>query len=275
MAPRPTWKGSLKISLVAIPIQVFPATESAGSLSFNQLHKECSTRIQQKRWCSKCQREVPNAEIVKGFEFEKGKYVVLSEEDFDAVAPESTRVIDLVQFAKVETLDPRRIDRTYYLAPDGQGAEAFAVIRQALRIGLVGIGKLAIYGRDYLVAVRPYAESLLLHTLHHDAEIRRDEMLERAHLPLVETRQLKLARQVIAAFTKPLDLSDYQDDYRIGLQAVIDAKIAGKQIVAPVLDRGPAVADLREALTLSLQAVTKATKLKMAKATTPRARKAR
>ena len=99
MAARATWKGFLKISLVNIPIKVFPATESSGTISFNQLHGECQTRIQQKRWCPHCNREVPNTEIVKGYEFEKGRYVVLSDEDFDKVRPESTRVIDLVQFA--------------------------------------------------------------------------------------------------------------------------------------------------------------------------------
>ena len=106
MATRATWKGFLKISLVNIPIKVFPATESSGTISFNQLHGECQTRIQQKRWCPHCNREVPNSEIVKGYEFDKGRYVVLSEEDFDKVRPESTRVIDLVQFAGDAAIDP-------------------------------------------------------------------------------------------------------------------------------------------------------------------------
>ena len=98
MAARPTWKGFLKISLVNIPVRVFPATDSAATISFNQLHGECQTRIQQKRWCPKCEREVPLSEVVKGYEFEKGRYVVMDEEDLAKVRPESTRVIDLVQF---------------------------------------------------------------------------------------------------------------------------------------------------------------------------------
>src|ERR1700756_4891235 len=99
MSARATWKGFLKISLVNIPIKVFPATESSATISFNQLHGECQTRIQQKRWCSHCNREVPLSEIVKGYEFEKGHYVIVSEDDFANVRTESTRVIDLVQFA--------------------------------------------------------------------------------------------------------------------------------------------------------------------------------
>src|SRR3981189_2150332 len=119
MAARPTWKGYLKISLVNIPIKVFPATDAGATLSFNQLHAECQTRIQQKKWCPHHEREVPNSEIVKGFEFEKGRYVVMSDAARERVPPESTRVSDLVQFADAASLDPMYVDRTYYLAPDG------------------------------------------------------------------------------------------------------------------------------------------------------------
>src|SRR4029077_10960181 len=119
MAARATWKGYLKISLVNIPIKVFPATESSATISFNQLHADCQTRIQQKRWCPHCSREVPMSEIVKGYEFEKGRYVILSSEEIDTVKPASTRVIDLIQFADESALDPMYVDRSYYLAPDG------------------------------------------------------------------------------------------------------------------------------------------------------------
>src|SRR6201991_728460 len=119
MPARPTWKGFLKISLVNIPIRVFPATDSAATISFNQLHAECQTRIQQKRWCPKCEREVPNSEIAKGYEFEKGRYVVMTEDDMSKVKPESTRELDLVQFTEASSIDPVYVERPYYLAPDG------------------------------------------------------------------------------------------------------------------------------------------------------------
>src|SRR5207237_7169393 len=145
---------------------VFPATESAASTSFNQLHGACQTRIQQKRWCPHCNREVPNSEIVKGYEFEKGRYVVLSEDDFNKVRPESTRVIDLVQFADDSAIDPIYVDRAYYLAPDGpMAAESFAVMREGMA-GKAGIGKVALYGREYLVAIRPRKKGLVMYTLH-------------------------------------------------------------------------------------------------------------
>ena len=127
MAARPTWKGYLKISLVNIPVKVFPATDASATISFNQLHAECQTRIQQKRFCPTCQKEVPNTDIVKGFEFEKGRYVVMDEEDVEKVRVDSTRVINLEKFTDDVEIDPIYLDRPYYLAPDGPVAkEAFA-----------------------------------------------------------------------------------------------------------------------------------------------------
>jgi len=257
MGARATWKGYLKISLVNIPIKVFPATESSGSISFNQLHAECQTRIQQKKWCLHCEREVPNSEIVKGFEFEKGRYVVMSDEDLERVRPESTRVIDLVQFADAASLDPMYVDRTYFLAPDGGvAADAFAVMRDGMQ-GKVGIGKLALYGREYLVAVRPFQRGIVMHTLHHAAELRSiDSVDELSTVPeKVKPEEMKLARQVIQTFEQPLDLADYKDEYREGLQRIIDAKIAGEEIVAASPEAPPKVVNLMDALRKSLDTV--------------------
>jgi DNA end-binding protein Ku len=257
MAARATWKGFLKVSLVNIPIKVFPATESSATLSFNQLHGVCQTRIQQKRWCPQCNREVPNTELVKGYEFEKGRYVVLSEEDFDKVRPESTRVIDLVQFADESAIDPMFVDRAYYLAPDGPVAsEAFAVMREGMK-GKVGVGKLALYGREYLVAVKPQRRGIVMYTLHHAAEIRSIEAVdELGSVPdTVKPEEIKLARQVIGTFEGPLDLATYKDEYREGLQRIIDAKIAGEEIVASSVETPPKVVNLMDALKKSLDAV--------------------
>src|SRR4030088_678471 len=267
MAARATWKGFLKISLVNIPIKVFPATESSGSIAFNQLHGECQTRIQQKRWCAHCNREVPNSEIGKGDEFEKGRYVIMSEDDFDKVRPESTRVIDLVQFADAAAIDPMYVDRTYYLAPDGgMAADAFAVMRDGMQ-GNVAIGKLALYGREYLVAVRPHERGIVMHTLHHAAEIRGIDTVEELNsvATTVKPEGMKLAQQVISTFEGPLDLANYKDEYREGLQRIIDAKIAGEEIVAPAVETPPRAVNLMEALNKSLDAVS-TTKKKRGKA---------
>ncbi|MGB7220648.1 MAG: Ku protein [Vicinamibacterales bacterium] len=262
MAARATWKGFLKVSLVNIPIKVFPATESSATIAFNQLHAECQTRIQQKRWCSHCNREVPNSELAKGYEFEKGRYVVLSEEDFDNVRTESTRVINLVRFTDQSAVDPMFVDRTYYLAPDGgMAADAFAVMREGMK-GKVGIGKLALYGREYLVAVRPFERGIVMHTLHHAAEIRSIDTVEELNsVPTkVKPDEIKLAKQVIKTFEGPLNLADYRDEYREGLQDIINRKVAGEEIVAPPVEAPPKVVNLMEALRKSLDSVSQAQK---------------
>ena len=274
--PRPTWRGFLKVSLVNIPVKVFPATESAASLSFNQLHAECQTRIQQKRWCPHCEREVTSAELAKGYEFEKGRYVIVSEEDIKKVRVESTRVINLVQFANASEIDPIYVDRAYYLAPDGpMAADAFAVMREGMA-GKAGIGKVALYGREYLVAVRPQKKGLVMYTMHHDAEIRSiDQIEELSSLPAkVRPDEMKLAKQVVATFDADLNLKDYKDEYRDGLRRIIDAKIAGEEIVAPELQDPPKVVDLMEALRRSLDSVSK-TKKKPAKVALATARRSK
>ncbi|HMB78989.1 MAG TPA: Ku protein, partial [Vicinamibacterales bacterium] len=199
MAARPTWKGYLKISLVNIPIKVFPATDAGATLSFNQLHGECQTRIQQKRWCPTCEREVAHSDIVKGFEFEKGQYVVIDEEDIEKVRVDSTRVINLDKFTDDTAIDPIYFERAYYLAPDGPVArEAFAVIREGMK-GKAGVGKVALYGREYLVKVQPRDQGLVMYTLRHANEIRSmDAIEELADMPeKVKPEEVKLAKQVM------------------------------------------------------------------------------
>ena len=263
MAARSTWKGFLKVSLVNIPVRVFPATESAAALSFNQLHNACQTRIQQKRWCPTCDREVPNTEIVKGYEFQKGRYVVVTEEDFAKVTVESTRVINLVQFSDEASIDPMYVDKAYYLAPDGPvAAEAFAVMREGMR-GKAGIGKVALYGREYLVAVKPQEHGLVMYTLHHAAEIRSiDQIDELGGVPKnVKPEELKLAQQVVAMFSGDLNIKEYKDEYKEELRRIIDAKVSGEEVVAaPVVEAPTNVVDLMAALRRSLDAVSAAKK---------------
>jgi DNA end-binding protein Ku len=272
MAARPTWKGFLKVSLVNIPVRVFPATDSAATISFNQLHRECRTRIQQKRWCPTCDKEVPHSDIVKGYEFEKGRYVVMDEEDLAKVRPESTRIINLVQFTEVDEIDPVYVERPYYLAPDGPMAkEAFAVIREGMK-GKAGIGKLALYGREYLVAVQPRAKGLIMFTLRTAREIRSmDAIDELEGMPeKVKADEIKLAKQVIDTFQAPLDLREYRDEYQEELRKVIDKKIAGEEIVEPQEEAAPTkVVDLMDALRKSLDRVS-STKKSTAKAALPK-----
>jgi DNA end-binding protein Ku len=275
MAARPTWKGFMKISLVSIPVRVFPATDSAATISFNQLHAECQTRIQQKRWCPTHQREVPLSEIVKGYEFEKGRYVVMSEDDLEKVRPASTRVIDLVQFTDAVSIDPIYFERPYYLAPDGAMAtEAFAVMREGMK-GKAGIGKLALYGREYLVAVQPRERGMVMYTMRHAKEVRSmDNIEELDNVPSkIKPDEIKLAKQVIENFESEFNLTEFRDEYQEELQRIIDAKIAGEEVVATVEETPPKVVNLMDALRQSLDRVSTGKK-KAAKAEIEKAAKA-
>ena len=257
MPARPTWKGYLKISLVNVPIKVFPATDAGATLSFNQLHAECQTRIQQKRWCPHCQREVPNTDIVKGFEFEKGRYVIVGDEDIEKVKVDSTRVINLEKFTDDVAIDPIYLERPYYLAPDGPVAkQAFAVIREGMK-GKAGIGKVALYGREYLVKVQPRERGLIMYTLRHASEIRSmDAIDELNEMPTtIKPEEVKLAQQVIGTFEGSLDFESYHDEYQQGLREIIDAKVEGREIVTPEVEAPPKVVNLMDALRKSLDSI--------------------
>lgn len=270
MAARPTWKGYLKISLVNIPVRVFPATDAKATVSFNQLHRECRSRIQQKRWCPTCETEVAKDDIVKGYEFEKGSYVVMDDDDLAKVRPESTRVINVLQFADAKLIDPVYVERPYYLAPDGTvAAEAFAVMREGMK-GKAAVGKLALYGREYLVAIQPRETGLVMYTMRHATEVRSMDAIDELKLvpKKIKPDEVKLAKQVIGNFESKGDLSQYQDDYQRQLRQIIDAKIAGKEVVAPKEEAPPKVVNLMEALRESLDRVstTKKRTAKIAKA---------
>ena len=274
MAARPTWKGYLKVSLVTVPVRVFPATNATGVVRFNQLHAECRTRIRQKKWCEECDREVDKSEIVKGYEFEKGRYVVVDEEDIAKAKPESTRIINLLRFADVDTIDPIYVERPYYLAPDGKvAAEAFAVLREALQ-GKAGIGKLALLGREYLVAVQPRDKGLMMLTLRAASEVRRMTSIDELEdLPeTVNDAEVQLARQVIGTFAGDLDLSEFTDEYQTELRRIIDAKVAGEEVVETEADSPAKVVNLMEALRKSLDQVS-ASKKKPVKAPVKRGAK--
>ncbi len=277
MPARPTWKGYLKISLVNIPIKVFPATDAGATLSFNQLHAECQTRIQQRRWCPNCQREVPNTDIVKGYEFEKGRYVIVGDEDIEKVRVESTRVINLEKFTEDTAIDPIYLERPYYLAPDGAVAkEAFAVIREGMK-GKAGIGKVALYGREYLVKVQPRENGLIMYTLRHANEIRSMNAIDELEdMPAtVKPEQVKLAQQVIRTFEGELDFETYRDDYQIGLREIIDAKIDGREIVTQEIEAPPKVVNLMDALRKSLDSISARRKKPAAREDVPARKRAR
>jgi DNA end-binding protein Ku len=262
MAARALWKGHLRMSLVTIPIRVYPATNAAATIHFNQLHRDCQTRIQYKKWCPKHNREVTNDEIVKGYEFERGRYVALEEDEIAKVRPESTRVIRLQQFAAAAAVDPMLLEQPYYLAPDGKvAAESFAVMREALR-GQAAIGTVAFHGREQLVAIEPRDDVLVMFVLRHEDELRNvDSLPELDAVPTkVKPEEVALAKKVMGGFDSTIDFSKYRDTYEEALRKLIDAKIEGEEIIATPEAPQPKVVNLMDALRKSLDEVSKAKK---------------
>jgi len=257
MAPaRATWKGSLRLSLIAIPIRVFPATSTASDVAFRQLHRKCHTPIQLKKWCPHCEEEVSNEDIVRGYESSKGHFVLVEDEEIAKLRPESTRVVDLSHTIDATGIDPIYIERSYYVTPDTKVAgAAFAVIRDALE-GQAAIGRLALHGREYLVAVMPREQALVLHTLRTAGEVR-----ELSYLPdlnfldgKTKPEEIKLARQVLGSLKTTRDLTAFTDHYEDALREMIARKSAGAMVTAE--GQTPSkVVDLMQALRQSLASI--------------------
>jgi DNA end-binding protein Ku len=274
MPARPLWKGHLRLSLVTIPVRVYPATNPQATIHFHQLHRECETRIQYKKWCPHHKREVTNDEIVKGYEFERGRYVALEDKDIAKVRPESTKVIHLRQFSSADAIDPRLMEQPYYLAPDGKvAAESFAVMREAMK-GMAGVGTVAFHGREHLVAIEPRDKVFIMFTLRRQNEIRQpDSISEIDQIPSkVRADEVALAKQVIGGFERTIDFSQYPDTYEDALRTMIDAKIAGEEIITPAEEPQPRVVNLMDALRKSLNEASKGAK-RPARATTTKTRR--
>jgi DNA end-binding protein Ku len=257
MAARALWKGALKLSLIGIPIRVFAATDSAGDISFRQIHAKCGNPIQLKKWCPHCEEEVTNDQLAKGYEFQKGQFVIIDPEDIKAVRPVSTHTIEIAQVVEASRVDPILVEKPYYVAPDNHAAgAAFAVVRDALG-DRAAVGKVALHGREYLVALRPRDAGLVMYTLRHGNEVRAIDNIEELGFAQanVKPEELKLARQVLDSFESETDLGTYHDEYEDALRQMIDAKVAGQEIVAPEEPASPKVVNLMDALRRSLDQV--------------------
>jgi len=255
--PRTMWKGAISFGLVTVPVRLYPATEEK-SIRFNQLHDKDHGRIKYQRTCALDGEEVPFEHIVKGYEYEKDHYVIITDEDFDAVPVESSRAIDIVQFVDVEEIDPMSYKKSYYLIPEETGAKAYALLREALsQDNRVGIAKVSFRDKEHLAALRFKDKAFVLETMYWPDEIREAEFEGVDVDQKVRDQELTMARQLIENLTSPWNPEGYTDAYREGLLKVVEAKIEGKEVEIVAPEPTAKVVDLMEALKASVAAAKK------------------
>lgn len=225
---RPIWNGAISFGLVNIPIGVYSATHSE-RISFNFLHKADLGRIHNVRVCDACGKQVPYEDLVRGYEYEKGEYVALEEEDFDRIAIESSRTISIMEFVEQEEIDPMFFDTPYYLAPGKNADHVYALFREALKeSGKVGIAKVAFREREHLAAVKPHGNALMLDTLFFADEIAKTTGLNLPAKAKVTEKERKLAEKLIEEMSGKFEPEKYEDTYREALLEMIEAKVKGK-----------------------------------------------
>jgi len=248
------WKGYLTFGLISIPVKLFSAARTE-RISFNQLHKECMTRVKQPLWCPTHQRIVERSEIVKGYEYEKDQYVLIDEEEIKKIAPPSARTMEILEFVNEADVDPIYFDASYYMVPDDPGRKAYQLLTRTLEeTKRVAIAKVAMHQREYIIVVRPLKHGLTLHTLYFAEEVR--QVSEYASGPEVAVRpdELKLAKQLVESLVAEFDPKKYHDEYQAQLKAMIDAKLQGQQVTTVSQPELAPVIDMMEALKKSLAA---------------------
>ena len=233
------WKGSLTFGLVNIPVELRSAVKS-DHISFRLLHEEDMSPVKYERVCQKTGEPVPWDEIVKGYEYTKGKYVVLSDEDFKAAALESSKTIDILNFVQESEIDPRYFETPYYLVPAKGGEKAYALLREAVRnAGAVGIGKIIIRQSQHLAGVKVVGDALVLEIMRFANELVDSDDFSFPTADVVRPQELKMAEQLVANLAEPFDPARYTDDYRANLMRIIKAKMKGKKVVLEEADEAP------------------------------------
>lgn len=266
--PRAMWKGAISFGLVTIPVAVYPATEEK-TLRFNQLHDEDMGRIRYKRVCEKDGEIVDYEHIVKGYEYEKDRYVVLTDEDFDKVPVESSRAIDIQQFVDLDEIDPMLFKKSYYLAPDETGAKAYALLREAMsQDNKVGIAKVSFRDKEHLAALRFAGDAFVLETMYWPDEIREADFGDVDVSTKVRGQEVEMARQLIENLTAEWSPEEFADDYREALLSIVEAKMNGEEIEVVEAEPTAKVVDLMEALKASVAAAKRSTDEPAAKTST-------
>lgn len=251
---RPTWQGNLKLALVLVPVRAYPAAR-VRSVSMNQLHDECRSRIRQQRRCPTCDRAVERAEIVKGYEYGKGQYVLMRPDDLAKLQLTSHRTLDIVQFVEESEIDPLYYHGSYYLAPGGDvAAGPFHTLLEAMKAAnRIAIAQIVLYGKEKVVAIRPHDEVFIMSYLHYDDEVRQVSDIDDLPQPRPPApAETAMARQLLDAYARPLDLGTFEDGYRKRFLEIVEAKSRGEELVTPPAVEPRRVINLMDALKSSL-----------------------
>jgi len=250
------WKGHLTFGLVSFPVKLYTAARSEG-ISFNQLHKTDNSRIKQVIYCQTEDKPIARSEIVKGYEYEKDRYVVVEDEEIKKMAPPTAKIMEILEFVKSTEVDPIYFESSFYMAPDEAGQKPYALLYDTLKkTGYVGVAKIAMHNREHIVIFRPGAHGLLMHTMYFANEVRKVEEF-RTDTGLVKEQELKLAEMLVESLAAPFEPQKYHDTYLENLRTLIEAKIKGQEVVTPPAAEPSKVIDIMEALKQSLAAAKK------------------
>jgi DNA end-binding protein Ku len=271
---RTLWKGAVSFGLVNIPVKMYVATERK-DLKFNYLHKDCMSPVKYQKFCSNCNREISGEEIVRGYEYQKGSYVVISDEDLERIPLENTKTIDILDFVDLNQLDPIYFDKSYYLEASQGGEKAYALLIEAMeQTGKIAIAKVLIRSKQSLAALRIKERTLVMETIFYPDEIRSPASLNTGIDKIkLHDNEIKMAVSLIQNLSTDFDPSKYQDEYRKALWELIESRVAGKELVTPAApDNRSNVVDLMEALKASIE-LSQENKKEAASAKTGRKRK--
>lgn len=274
------WKGAISFGLLNVPVKMGSATKKE-SISFRQLHKACNTPINQKRFCSKCNKEVAYEDIVKGFEYEPGKFVLVTNEELESLPIKSAKYMDIVDFIHIEEVDPVYFDKTYYLWPEKGGEKSYLILRDAMRqTGRVAVAKVTMREKEHLCLIRLIGDTISVAMMYFQDEIRDTAELgieKLAETVTVRPEEMDMAIQLVQNLTSEFKPEKYHDAYREELLKLIRAKVEGKEIVEPEAAEttvGGNVVDLMERLRQSVEATKAKNEQPVTKEKKPRKRKA-
>jgi DNA end-binding protein Ku len=246
------WSGYLSFGLISMPVKLFSGARGS-RVSFHMLHRDDTTRIKQQLYCPNDDRVVERNEIVKGFEYRKGEYVVIEPEEIRKIEPKTAKAMEILQFVKQEEVDPIYFESSYYLMPDEAGKRPYLLLTKAMEeSGYLGIAKLTMHNREYTVILRPKTHGLVLHTMYYADEIREVEGFGEGKAEL-KPGEIKVANQLIEALADKFDPEKFHDTYEENLKAMIKARLEGREVTAVEKPGKPApVVDLMDALKQSL-----------------------